>query len=158
MTDEYASAARRASHDTPTLRMIEKEGRRRGASRKLIRAVKTIACIESSCGVNPIPAREKSRTWAKLARKVTSNKQRQDALMHSWGSTQLSGIYTYLDYGVEPEQLLDDEVSIPISFDKAEKLFRQCRESTYCTYAKWNGTGEKARQYARKAQVLEAFV
>ena len=62
MTDEYASAARRASHDTPTLRMIEKEGRRRGASRKLIRAVKTIACIESSCGVNPIPAREKSRT------------------------------------------------------------------------------------------------
>ena len=159
--DELSHAKREPrgnKQDTPTLRQIESYGRSIGAPPQLITIVKTISCVESECGANPVPAREKSKTWARLAAKVTKDKKRRDALQHSYGSTQLSGIYTLLDYGVQPEALLDDDVNISIAFDKAGKLYQRCQRSKYCTYSRWNGTGEQARRYARKAQKIESTV
>ncbi len=157
--DEFAAATRkRGKEDTPTLRYIEQIGKERGASPKLIRIVKTIACKESACGRNPVMAREKSKTWARTAKKIARTKAEFEELMHSYGSTQLSGLYTKLDYGVDPKTLLDDEVNIPIAFDKAERLLRQCRASNYCTYARWNGTGEAAKKYARESLRIEINV
>lgn len=154
--DEFAAASRkRGREDTPTLRYIEQVGRERGASPKLIRIVKTIACKESACGRNPVMAREKSKTWARTAKKLAHTKAEFEELMHSYGSTQLSGLYTKIEYGVLPHMLLDDEVSIPITFDKAGKLFSRCRGSAYCTYARWNGTGERARAYAMDSIKIE---
>ena len=129
---ELADATRdRGREETPTLRLIEKIGRERGAPRKLITAVKSIACKESSCGRNPVATREKSRVWARLAKKIAKNKHEEEALRHSYGATQLSGVYTKLEYGIDPAELFDDEVNIPIAFDKAERLFRKCHGSEY---------------------------
>lgn len=157
--DEHASATRkRGREDTPTLRYIEQVGRERGASPKLIRIVKTIACKESACGRNPVAAREKSKTWERKAKKIAKSGKEFESLMRSYGSTQLSGLYTKLEYGVEPHQLFDDEVNIPIAFEKAGKLLNSCKGGAYCAYARWNGSGEAARAYARAAIKLEEKV
>lgn len=155
--DELAQA-RRLKEDTPTLRQIEAVGRKRGASESVIRMVKTIACKESRCGRNPVPFREESRDWEAKARKVARNKKEFEAYMHSYGSLQLSGIYTYLDYGKKPHEIIDDDIGIEIGFEKAERLAKRCNGSSYCTYFRWNGTGKRAQKYARIAMQIEATV
>lgn len=154
--DEFAAATRkRGKEDTPTLRLIEQVGKERGASPKLIKVLKVIACKESACGRNPVMAREKSKSWARIAKKIARDHAEFNELMHSYGSTQLSGLYTKIEYGIDPKLLLDDEINIPIAFDKAGKLLNSCRGSSYCTYARWNGTGERAKAYARDSIKIE---
>ena len=156
--DELASARSARKENTPTLRLIEEVGRRRGADPRLVKVLKVIACKESDCGRNPVAARETSKTWAKKAAKIAKSKQEFDALMRSYGSTQLSGLYTKIEHGIEPHELLDDEVNIPLAYQKAEKIFEACKGSNYCSYARWNGSGPMARKYARAALKLEANV
>ncbi len=154
--DEVAEGLRRPlKEDTPTLRLIEQVGKERGASPKLIKIMKVIACKESDCGRNPIAARETSKTWARKAAKIAKSNREFDALMRSYGSTQLSGLYTKIEKGIDPHLLLDDEVNIPLAFEKAESIYEKCRGSEYCSYARWNGAGEMARKYARAAKKLE---
>lgn len=156
--DELASARSARKENTPTLRLIEEVGRQRGASPKLIKVLKVIACKESACGRNPVAAREKSKTWARKAARIAKSKREFEELMHSYGSMQLSGLYTKLEYGAEPVSLFDDEVAVPIAYQKAEKIFEACKGSEYCSYARWNGSGPMARKYARAALKLEANV
>jgi hypothetical protein len=156
--DELASARSYRKENTPTLRLIEEVGRQRGASPKLIKVLKVIACKESACGRNPVAAREKSKTWARKAARIAKSKREFEELMHSYGSMQLSGLYTKLEYGAEPVSLFDDEVAVPIAYQKAEKIFEACKGSEYCSYARWNGSGPMARKYARAALKLEANV
>lgn len=156
----YADAAKssrmvRTREDTPILRQIERVGREKGASPRLVKIVKAISCVESSCGRNPVPNREKSKTWERKARKVAKSKRELDELMHSYGSLQLSGIYTLLEFGKSPREIMDDDIGIPVAFEKAAKIFKRCQGSAKCTYARWNGSGEAARKYAARAAKIE---
>lgn len=155
----YADAAKSSRmvrrEDTPILRQIERVGREKGAPARLVKIVKAISCVESSCGRNPVPNREKSKTWERKARKVAKSKRELDELMHSYGSLQLSGIYTLLEFGKSPREIMDDDIGIPVAFEKAAKIFKRCNGSAKCTYYRWNGAGEAARKYARHALKVE---
>lgn len=153
-----SEARRRVPIDTPTLRLADKIAPKYGVPRKLLRAV---ICKESACGANPVARRETSKSWARRARKVTSDPKEFEALMHSYGATQLSGLYTFLEYGVRPEELWDDETNLEIAAARMAKELKSCRNSEYCAAARWNGgskPNKKARQYALEVMKLKELV
>ncbi len=151
----YADATRSVSkrENTPTLRECERQGRKRGSSPAAILACKAIACQESSCGRNPVPNREKSREWHKKAAPIARTRAEYNELMSSWGSLQLSGVYTFLESGVPPTELLDDQTSIALGLPRIERHLSACNQSTLCVYARWNGGPgwRKSRKEAREA-------
>jgi hypothetical protein len=129
-------ATRRTRMDTPTLRIAGTVAAKYGVPAKLLKA---LCCQESSCGENPVPRRETSKAWARRAKKVASTPQEFEALMHSYGATQLSGLYTFLEYGVPPHELLDDETNLEIAAARLTNELKACRGSSYCAAARWNG-------------------
>lgn len=154
-----ADATRKRERVTnPTLRLAEVKAEKYGVPAKLVKA---IVCKESSCGENPVPRRETSKSWAKRAHQVTKDRKEFEALMHSYGSTQLSGLYTFLEFGIRPEELTDDETNLEIAALKLSKELAACRGSHYCAAARWNGgprPNAQARAYARNVIQLEATV
>lgn len=136
----------RSKIDTPTLRMAERIAKKHGVPAKLVKA---IVCQESECGANPVSRREHSKSWSRTAKKVTSDPREYEALMHSYGAMQLSGLYTYLEYGVAPHELLEDETNLEVGCARLAKELQACRRSEYCAAARWNG-GSRPNAQARK--------
>lgn len=149
-----SEATRRGRENTPTLRLADEIGRKQGRSPKVIHFAKMLACKESSCGKNPVATREQSRAWAKDARRLTKDPEVFEALMHSYGALQLSGLYAFKERGIYPGALLDDEVNFEVGLPWAERELAACQGSEYCAAARWNGGPRWHRKDPKtKAQV-----
>lgn len=145
----FSSAKVRSRIDNPTLRLAERIAPKYGVPTKLLKAV---LCQESSCGENPAPRREHSKSWERKARAVAKSPRHFEQLMHSYGSAQLSGLYTFLEFGIEPKELLEDETNLEIASVRLARELAKCHGSEYCAAARYNGgsrPNKQAREYAK---------